>query len=488
VTGKIDLFCHLPAALPFPEYPLPRFILLVKNQAMAERWSDSRWILSPTSILLALLCWSGVGSSVSRAGPPEACPDTLPAKLSLNDAVVWALQHNPELAAVRQQHGIAAAGIVIANTYPFNPIWEGKIRPADGPLSAGITNRVSNEHKFLIDVEIRGQRKFRRQSAYAALSRTDWEIAFQETSLAVRVLRAFNALLYRREKLQVLEQMVQVNQGAADEIEKQVKLAHLRPADLTLIRAEVADARAQMELGRTALVPAKIELRRAMGLIDEEFQPLGILEAPLGTWDAGLLTETALTRRADLHGRQAAVAEAEAKVNLAIADRFGNPNLGPAYEYDPTRINLIGAQITLPLPVFNTHRGEIMQRQAERTRAFLEVQQTEVLIRQEVHGGLERLNQARALLRTYQETLVPMLEKSRTELNQLLRVGGQGVTALTLIDINRKLLKAREAELDARWELKQAQLDLAAAVGEPALGINPNAILDPPPSCFAAQP
>jgi hypothetical protein len=42
------------------------------------------------------------------------------------------LQNNPELAALRQQHGIAAAGVVIARTYPFNPLWEGKIRPAWG--------------------------------------------------------------------------------------------------------------------------------------------------------------------------------------------------------------------------------------------------------------------------------------------------------------------------------------------------------------------
>ncbi len=39
----------------------------------------------------------------------------------LNRPCGWALQQNPLLAAVRQQHGTAAAGIVIAQTYPFNP-------------------------------------------------------------------------------------------------------------------------------------------------------------------------------------------------------------------------------------------------------------------------------------------------------------------------------------------------------------------------------
>src|SRR5262249_51716515 len=138
------------------------------------------------------------------ADAPFPQPDPAPRALTLADALAWALENNPELAALRQQHGIAAAGVVIARTYPFNPVWEGKIRAAEGPVSAGITNRVSNEHKLLLEVEVRGQGKQRRQAAQAALSRADWEIAFQETALAVRVARTFNAVLYRKEKLRLI--------------------------------------------------------------------------------------------------------------------------------------------------------------------------------------------------------------------------------------------------------------------------------------------
>src|SRR5262249_16110858 len=98
------------------------------------------------------------------ADPPPA-PDSVPSVLTLGAAVLWALEPNPELAALRQQHGIAAAAVVIAQTYPFNPVWEGKIRSVSAPITSGVTNRVSNEHKFLIDLEIRGQGKYRRQGA-----------------------------------------------------------------------------------------------------------------------------------------------------------------------------------------------------------------------------------------------------------------------------------------------------------------------------------
>src|SRR5439155_9011124 len=57
---------------------------------------------------------------------PKGMPDST-IKWTLDSAVIWALQNNPELAALRQQHGIAAAGVVIARTYPYNPTLQAKI-------------------------------------------------------------------------------------------------------------------------------------------------------------------------------------------------------------------------------------------------------------------------------------------------------------------------------------------------------------------------
>src|SRR5207237_3326619 len=111
------------------------------------------------------------------------------------DALRWALQYHPELAVARQQHGIAAAAVVIARTYPFNPVWTNKLFAVNGPESSGITNRLAMEQRISLDLEIRGQGKFRRQAACAALSRSDWEIANQETLLAGRTLGAFDSVV-----------------------------------------------------------------------------------------------------------------------------------------------------------------------------------------------------------------------------------------------------------------------------------------------------
>jgi cobalt-zinc-cadmium efflux system outer membrane protein len=351
-------------------------------------------------------------------------------------------------------------------------------------MTAGITNRVPMEHKLLIDVEVRGQGRHRRAGAVAALSRADWEIANQEVALAIRVIRAYNAVLYRQEKMKLIEQTIQINEHAAKQVDLYVKQGKMRPADEILIRTEVVDARAQRAQGQSLLIPAWQELYRAMGLVSEGFKPLGALDVPLGQWDPGLLTGTALQRRADLNAQQAAVAEADAKVRLTVANRFGNPNIGPAYEYNETRVNFIGAQIVLPLPVLNTHRGEIMQSEAERSRAYLQLRQIETQIHQDIRAALARLEQARQWVKTYDNTVLPGLEQSLKQLTNLLQAGDPGVTVLSLIDINRKRLHARDVALDARWELKQAQVDLAAAVGEPTLAICPQAALEVPPTGF----
>jgi cobalt-zinc-cadmium efflux system outer membrane protein len=440
---------------------------------MTRRTIPERVLSHTAWVCAGLVAWL-VSASSYAAAPPPTRGATVP--LSQNDAVVWALQHNPDLASLRQQHGIAAAAVVIAQTYPFNPLWENRVRAAFGPQSAGITNSVPFESLLLIDVEVRGQGRLRREGASHALQRTDWEIAYQEVALAIRVLRAYSAVLYRLEKLQVIQKTIAVNERALKQVMALIQGGKLREADRILIQTELDDVRAQLASGYTMLVPSWHELRRALGLVEESFRPQGVLTAPARSWDAGSLVRAALERRPDLHAREAAVAEAEARVRLAVADRYGNPQVGAAYEYDPSRINMIGTQFTVPLPIFNSRRGEILQREAERSRAMLELRQTEVLVRQDVRAALARLQQARAWLKSYQERVLPGLEAALKRMNQLLEAGEPGVSAVQLIDINRKLLRAQDLELDARWETVQAAIDLAAGVGEPALVVAPDAM------------
>jgi outer membrane protein TolC len=394
-----------------------------------------------------------------------------PSVLSLEEAVRYALANNPQLAVIRNQHGLAAAAVVIARTYPYNPIWQSTVAGDSGPASAGITNSVFNASKITLDLEIRGQRAYRRQAAFAALSRTDWEIAAQEVVFAATTVRAFDAMLYRQGKLALTEEFLKLNQKAAAQVKELVDRGTLRPADLILARAEVNDVQSQIGLHRTALVAARRDLARALGGADLTAVPQGTLERTAPAIGAEELLTLAFEHRPDLFARRTAVTEAEARLKLQIADRFGNPTIGPMYELNETSVNFFGMQIGGPIPVFNRKQGEIKLREAERMQALLNVRQIETEIHQDVLAALGRVDEARNWAQKYRQEILPDLRKSLDEMDKLFQQGQPGVDVLRLLDVRRKLLRAQDGYFDALLAYTQALAELAAAVGDPALAM-----------------
>jgi cobalt-zinc-cadmium efflux system outer membrane protein len=417
-----------------------------------------------------------LGGATGRTQEPAEKPsaDSVTQVLT-RDAAVWrALQSNPELATLRQQRGIAAAAVVIAETYPFNPSWTNKVFGATGPASAGITNSVATEQRVAIDIEWNHQGRYRRQAASAGLSRTDFEIAYGELGMAIRTAKAFDAVLYRYEKMNLADETVKLTKDAAEKTAKLVGVpgSKIETADAILARSEEYDAQAVTGQARGAYAAAWAQLNAALGVTEERFRIRGSLEEAPPKMDVEALTRQALELRPDLRAKQAAVGEAEARLQLEIRNRFGNPNFGPDYERNETSVDFYGFQLVTPLPFVNRHRGEILQRQAERDRALSALRQNETVVRQEVLAAVHRLDEAQKWVETYQSKVIPNLKSSLESLENLFEKGAPGVDVLRLITVRRKLLTARGGYLDALYEASQARNDLAAALGSPI--VDPN--------------
>jgi cobalt-zinc-cadmium efflux system outer membrane protein len=412
---------------------------------------------------------------------PSAAPSTPPpTTLSLRAALRQALENNPSLAVQRRQRGIAAARVVIADTYPFNPTLESRVQRASGPPDAGITNRSPVEAVFLWEVEVRGQRRARREGAAAALSRTEWEVAAAEQALAIQVIRAYGALQYRQEKLRLLEETLKLNEQLVRDVRRLFDANKLKAPDLITARSEAVTTLNLVNAGRVEEATARQDLLRALGAVGGTVEPEGPFEAAAWTPDPAALDELAVTRRADLQARRLAVAEAAANVRLAVANRYGNPVVGAVYTYDPTRINMVGPQVNVPLPVANTNRGQIFQSEVEHALAADTLRQTEVNVRQDVAAALARLTATERQAEQFRTKVLPELRQAVADMERLFQAGEPGVDALRLIDVRRKLLQARDGYIDALWAVRQARADLAAAVGEPALGLEQSEQADPP--------
>jgi cobalt-zinc-cadmium efflux system outer membrane protein len=434
----------------------------------------TRLALRPARLAcLCWLAWACLGGLDVTAAPP--CPaEPLPPALTLGAAVRWALRYNPEMAALRQQHGIAAAGVVIANTYPFNPVSENRAQDVAGPGSSGTTNIIGLEHLLLWEVEVRHQRSYRREGAKAALTRTDWQIARQEQMLVAHVVRAFTTLLWREAQQQQLEETLALNQRLTAQVRKLVDQGQLRSADLIVAQTEITTSRDLVAGAVQAVVAARYDLYRALGIVDDKFHLDAVLAVPSLELDGHALLEDAMAHRGDLYASRAAVAEAQARLQLEIANRYGNPTLGVAYNYDNTRANWLGPQINFPIPVANTHRGDILQREAERDRVALELRQTEVLVQQDVTSALARLESAQARMELYRTRILPDLRKGIEDMQSLFLAGTPGVDILRVIDVRRKYLGALATYLDVLFTVHQARADIIEAVGDlELLGINP---------------
>ena len=149
----------------------------------------------------------------------------------------------------------------------------------------------------------------------------------------------------------------------------------------------------------------------------------GAFEPPAWAVDPAALGEMALARRADLRARQVAVAEAAANLRLAEANRYGNPTVGPAIAYDPSKVSMVGAQVSVPVPVANTGRGQVFQGAAEHALAAAQLRQAEVDVRRDVAAGLVRLAAAEQRAEQFRTKLLPDLRRAVDDMEKLFQAG-----------------------------------------------------------------
>jgi outer membrane protein, heavy metal efflux system len=431
---------------------------------------------------VSLLIFAILAGPVS-ADPPLTMPEQPAQVLTLETAIALTLQRNPELAVARRQRGIAESGMVIARTYPFNPVATTAVMAIGGPGDAGITNRVFNQNTLTQEVEVRGQGKIRRAAAAAALSRVEWEVATQEQQMAVRTMRAFLGYVYQQEKLRVLDETVRLQEETAAKVKQLTEQGKLRPADLLLVRFDEAELRAQRGPRLNQTIAAWHDLRMLLGVQTEVVSVAGRLARSAPPGDAAEWTRSAYGSRADLHAVDVAYQEAEQLERLEIANRFGNPNIGLKTEYNESRIYFTGGTLQCPLPWFNTRRGEILRRRAEKEKVLADRHRLEIQIQQQVLAAMDRLREAQKSVQLFETDILPAARQTRDAFDKLFAQGEPGVDFLRWSEVHRRYWRSEDSYLDALWLLNQTIADLAAAVGDFTLAIGeacPLATLGPP--------
>jgi outer membrane protein TolC len=156
---------------------------------------------------------------------------------------------------------------------------------------------------------------------------------------------------------------------------------------------------------------------------------------------------------------------ARAGAEAQLADATGlvpNPTLRGFYRNESHSEQVVGGELSIPIPLLNRGQGTRAALHAAVRRAAAEQRGLEQSIPLEVHTAAERV---RAALHTW--TLVDASSETLRAAGEMIRqafdAGYLAVPeALTRLD---RLLLARAARVDARVELARARADLDQALG-----------------------
>jgi outer membrane protein TolC len=283
--------------------------------------------------------------------------------LSVAEVARLAVVNNPDLRAMRAQHGVAQAQLLQAGLLP-NPNMTGAILP----LAAGQGETFAWNAGISIDVKSLITLSARKRSAAASARQVDaqilwqeWQITGQARLLSVDLIEGDRLLLLFRRQRELLEGRVALSRGAVAAGNETITALAPDVAALQSVRVQVNDQE-RLQLSR------RHQLAALLGLLPDA--PLKLAAEPdLPPLDLAAVEQALSTlpeRRPDLAALRLGYDAQDAKVRAAILAQFPNLSFGITGGSDNSNIRNVGPQITLELPVFDRNQGNIAIERATR--------------------------------------------------------------------------------------------------------------------------
>lgn len=420
-----------------------------------------RWCRVAMPGLVAGLCllFPHANAAAQQVVAPEG-RDTI--VVSLDDARRMALSQNPVFLADAQVREIARGSVRQARTYRFNPEIETELPSATRAGTGVYQARVSQE------LELAGQWGLRVDAAEEGFERA---VASVENAARIAVADAsiaFYAALADRRRLVVAEEILGLNEQLLDAVRVQVREGEISRLEGNLAQVEVGRAQARVLAARRAAVQTELELKRALGIAPES--PIRLVDAQVLTTPTAAslqpdsLLAVAMLRRPDLFARAALVRQSETRTRLARREAVPNLRIAGLLERETaTGEPRVGFGVALPLPLWNRNQGLVAERQAEATRARLELSAVELEVRTDVISAYRSYVTAAEEARIYETSVLEPARENQELLDTAFRAGKLALPSLLLL--RNQLLDAELGYWDAWLALRSALVELQAATG-----------------------
>ena len=420
-------------------------------------------LMAPLATLAALttatLFPSTSFSQVAQASPAQvplsaaSAPAPTVQPLTLAEAISLALQFSPQFVANQQELAASDGTVIQAGARP-NPEIQALIED---------TRRESRTTtvQFSQPIELGGKRSARVSVAELGRAQTAVDVEGRRAQIRADVSDAFFGAVIAQERVQLAQASAELSGRAADAASKRVQAGKVSPVDET--RAKVAHA------------GVRVELRQAQGELRSARQRLSALLGPAApraqvlAWQSNALPallspDTSLTDVPALRQARLEVDRRQAMVELERARRIPDVTLTLGAKRDQQvgrNQTVIG--LSIPIPVLDTNRGNLLQALRLHDKAEADLQATRIRVETEWTQLSERQRSAQAEVQALKEEVLPGAESAWQAATTGFELGK--FSFLDALDAQRTLFQARAQYLRALNELYRTTADIDRLLG-----------------------
>lgn len=433
---------------------------------MIVKFSPGRgWLLVSATMLV--FC-ARLAAQTAQAPPSPAASASAVMRITLDQAIDLAVQHNHSLQAARTLILQNQAQEISANLRP-NPTLNGDMQflPIFQPSQFSGTY-LDNSAQFDIGVGYlfeRGKKRQRRlQAAKDQTAVTSAQVTDNERTLTFNVAQQFIAALQAQSDLAFAEQDLASFQNTVQISETSYQAGAISEGDLLKIKLQLLQFQMDVSAARLARVQALATLRQLLGYesVPENYEVLGELDHKPVQLSEDDLKALALRQRPDLRQAQLSVTASQSQLNLAKADGKRDVSASANYTHvgGVSSVSLFGS---IQLPVFDRNQGEIARTQYALTQSQDLLSEQNSLVLTDVENSYQSLKTNDQVVQLYESGYLKQAEDSR-DISQFAYEHG-GATLLDFLDAERSYRAVELAYRDALATYMSSLEQLRQAVG-----------------------
>jgi cobalt-zinc-cadmium efflux system outer membrane protein len=376
----------------------------------------SLWALA----LLAAPAFSAAQQPPSAPAPrpSAASPQTPAARISIEEAIRLALEHNHALLAARTTILQNQAQEITANLRP-NPVlsWDAQFLPIFQP-NKFTADYIDNVAQFDLGIgytfERGKKRQHRLQAAKDQTAASTSTVADNERQLVFNVSQQFVAVLLAQSTIDFNQQDLDSFQKTVDISETRYQAGDMSEGDLLKIKLQLLQFQSDVFTAKLAKVQALTGLRQFLGFesVPDNYDvegDLGYLAVRAGLDD---LKALALRTRPDLRAAQQNLIAARSQEALAEAN--GKRDLGASFNYSHVAATNTGAFFfNIQLPFFDRNQGEIARTRYAITQSQELASESSQQVLSDVVDAYEALRSNEQIVQLYRGGYVDMARQSR---------------------------------------------------------------------------